>query len=227
MRAEALAQAENERLEEERDEAVQATRFGWAALLANDSDAVLEALEAAFADNEAPAAAVNCVGAEVVAVMMAPALDLIPDQTPALTPTGKPTLKRRTQRERNDLYVAHIASNVLATAKEALAAAPALEAVTILVVRREQAAGLLADRAAALFCGTFPRRLLETARWDRMDLTRVLDEVPEGLFVRKGRSGDVQPLDLGKEPEIAQVLAQVNAGLRAAPEDQSPARGSE
>ncbi|MDP9475847.1 MAG: hypothetical protein M3R38_09190 [Actinomycetota bacterium] len=103
----------------------------------NDPRAVLAALEGAFEDNQAPAAPINCEGDEVTLMMLYESPDLVPDHKPDLTPSGKPTLRKRNKTERNELYAASLASNVLATAKEAFAVAPGTDRVIALVVRKD------------------------------------------------------------------------------------------
>lgn len=217
-RAAADAAAENERRQLDREHAVADAQAAWRCLLANETEAVLGALEAAFADNESAAAAINCVDGEAQVVMLASGPDLIPDQKPAVTPTGKPTLKKRTKSELNDLYVSFIASRALATVREAFAVAPALARVKLLVVRNESSAGLGRDHVVAIFAGTFSRSLIEQAQWHRLDLARVLDEVPDALIARKGRAGELQPLDLSNEPEIAGIVDRVKVGLESGEE---------
>jgi hypothetical protein len=183
--------------------------------MGNESEAVLGAIEAAFADNEAPAAAVDVQGARVTLLMMAPDPTLVPERKPAVTPTGRPTLKKRARAESNDLYISAVASYALATVKEALAVAPGLQEASIIVLRREQSAGLGDDKLVALFAGRFPRALLNGARWDAIDLARVLDEVSDALLKRRGRTNELVPLDLDDEPDLAEVVGQVQQALSA------------
>jgi hypothetical protein len=147
--------------------------------------------------------------------MVAPPAELIPDQKPAQTPTGKPTLHKRNKTERNQLYVSMLASHVLATVKEALAVCPGLEEVTVAVLRRQVSAGLGPDRLDVVCCGTLPRTLMRDVEWSSVDLSRVLDEVPQALIRRRGAAGDLQPVDLTDEPRLADVVAQAQAALVA------------
>jgi hypothetical protein len=96
----------------------------WQRLQANDPEVTLDALEQAFADNEAPAAAIDCEGDHTTVVMQFVGPEaIIPEKKPARTPTGKQTLKKRTKTEINALYLQALGSNVLATVKEAFAVA--------------------------------------------------------------------------------------------------------
>jgi hypothetical protein len=212
--AQAIRDEEAHRAEEQRHTQA-ALDAAWRALMANDPDAVLHAIEAAFADNEAPAAAVDVQGARVTLLMMAPDPAVVPERKPALTPAGRPTLKKRTKAELNDLYVSAIASYVFATVKEALAVAPGLQDANIIVLRREPSAGLGDDKVVALFAGRFPRTLLDDVHWNAIDLARVLDEVPDALLRRRGRTGELAPLDLADEPDLAEIVGHVQQALAA------------
>lgn len=91
----------------------------------NEPDVAIAALERAFADNEAPAAPIDCEGDRTTVVMeFQPREAIVPERKPARTPTGKPTLKKRTKTEINRLYLEALGSNVLATVKETFAVAP-------------------------------------------------------------------------------------------------------
>lgn len=207
--------AEEARRAEEQRQAQAALDAAWQALMANDPDTVLHAIEAAFSDNDSPAAAVDVQGPRVTLLMMAPDPTVVPERKPALTPTGRPTLKKRTKAELNDLYVSAIASYVLATVKEALAVAPGLQEANIIALRKEPSAGLGDDKLVALFAGRFPRTLLDEVRWEAIDLARVLDEVPDALLKRRGRTNELAPLDLDDEPDLAEVVGHVQQALSA------------
>lgn len=136
----------------------------WQRLTNNDPPTVLAALEAAFEDNQAPAAPINCEGAEVTLMMLYESPDLVPDRKLALTPSGKPTLHKRNKTERNELYAASLASNVLATAKEAFAVAPAISRVVTMVVRIRRAATTGASHSIVLVLWEIRPRPLPTTR---------------------------------------------------------------
>jgi hypothetical protein len=130
----------------------------WGQLQVNDPSVTLVALEEAFADNEAPAAAIDCDGATTTIVMQFTAPEsIVPERKPARTPTGKRTLKKRTKTEVNALYLQAMASNILATVKETFAVAPGTETVQLAVIRHETT-GKAAGTWAALYVGQFDRR---------------------------------------------------------------------
>lgn len=185
----------------------------WRRLVANDPPTVLAALEQAFEDNASPAAAIDCEGSSVSVVMLFDGPDLVPDRKFAVTPGGRPTLHQRTKTERNQLYVQALASAAVATVKEAFAVAPAVQEVRLLVVRKEPQATTAADFLAAVYAGRFTRQRFAGLNWSTVDPLAVLLTAPEALFRRRGVAGEVVPIDLSGEPELADVLAQVRAGL--------------
>ena len=140
-----MLEAERARIEREREarhaEEERAAADVWSRWTANDPEIVLRALEAAFADNGTPAAPIDCSNEAVTIVLLFPGVELIPEQKPALSPTGKPTLRKRTKGDVNDLYAAHVASSVLATVREAFAVAPGANEVKALAVRRDPRGG--------------------------------------------------------------------------------------
>lgn len=56
-------------------------------------------------------------------VVVLEGIDALPERVPGLTPSGRPTLRKLTKTNRNELYLHWMASNVLATVREALAVA--------------------------------------------------------------------------------------------------------
>lgn len=200
------AEAEQHRAEEQ--EAIDAR---WNALITNDPTTVITALEEAFADNGAPATPIDCAGATATVTMLYGHPDLIPERVPATTPSGKPTLRRRTKSDRNSLYLQSLASNVLATAKEGLAVCPGLEAISLLVVRRDPSDGR--ERLTAIYAGTFTRDLLQEAPWSSLDPTDWMMRPVDRCLVLKGQAQEVTPLDLSDEPELQSVLEHLASAL--------------
>jgi hypothetical protein len=203
---------ERARLERERAELQRELDEHWRLLLANDPATVLEALEAAFADNEAPAAAIDCADGRATVVALVEGEERVPERVPGRTPSGRPTLRRLTKTERNAFYRAWVFSNVLATVKEAFAVAPGLTAVTAVVLRRRRNP-FGETSAEALYCGTFSRE-----RFQRLDLAsdRALDaplHAEEVLVDVGGRTGELRPLDLASHPDLGRLVAAAAAEL--------------
>jgi len=185
----------------------------WRRLQANDPTATLRALEEAFADNEAPAAAINCDGATTTVVMQFTSPEsIVPERKPARTPTGKRTLKKRTKTEVNALYLQAMASNVLATVKETFAVAPGTDTVQLAVIRYETT-GKAAGTWSALYVGEFDRRTFADIKTS--DPARSLESAAEFELTRKGKTETVSPLDLKARDDLAALLAEVEAGLTA------------
>ncbi len=204
--------AEKERREAARAAEQQELDDAWASLQANDPEVTLPALEAAFADNEAPAAAIDCEGGRTTVVMQFSSPEaIVPERKPARTPTGKPTLKQRTKTEINGLYLDG-GSNVLATVKETFAVAPGTEVVQLLVIRREtdkKNAGQL----VAIYAGEFNRGEYENASGSAPGQALAL--VPEAMLNLKGRTERVSALDLRERPDLAALLEELDSGLKS------------
>jgi len=185
----------------------------WTRLLENDPAVTLPALEAAFADNESPAAAIDCDGKRTTVVMQFASPEaIVPERKPSRTPTGKRTLKKRTKTEINALYLEALGSNVLATVKEALAVAPGTEIVQLLVIRRETETKN-AGRLAAVYAGEFNRAGYESA--NPHDPGRSLALAPESMLNLKGKTEQMAPLDLKERPDLEALLEEIDAGLTA------------
>ncbi|MEV0569771.1 TerD family protein [Dactylosporangium sp. NPDC050588] len=187
----------------------------WTSLVENDPGAVLDALEAAFADNESEAVGVNCEpapgGAAVSLVVMVGTVDAMPDRKPTLTAAGAPSSAKRTKKERADLYLRWLASTVLATVKEAFAVAPGVTEARVLVIRRDPAATDPAGYLAAVYAGRFHRQALVTWNWALVNPVEELVRAPDARLHRKGAALQLVALDLHAEPELGAVLSAVSA----------------
>jgi len=187
----------------------------WDRLCANEPEITLTVLEQAFADNEAPAAAIDCDGERTTVVMQFVAPEaIVPERKPARTPTGKRTLKKRTKTEVNSLYLQALGSNVLATVKEAFAVAPGTQVVQMLVIRRETDSKH-AGELAAIYLGEFHRAGYAGASGGR-DPGKALLLATNSVLNLKGRTEAVAPIDLTASDNLASVLAQLEAGLSGA-----------
>jgi len=190
----------------------------WQRLQGNDPEIVLGTLEAAFADNEAPAAAVSCRSNRVDVVMRWPELDeVVPERKPAVTPSGRPTIHKRTKTERADLYLQALASHALVTVKEALAVCPGIEKVGIAVIRVHQDAAKGDQVADAVLFATLKRSQLEGVHWDKVVSTATLLELATGRIGIRGKGGSraLYALDLEDEDEEKAFIAKVAYGLGA------------
>lgn len=206
--------AEKKRRAEERASEQTALDDEWQKLNANDPSATLSVLEEGFADNQAPAAAIDCDGNRTTVVMQFVSPEaIVPERKPARTPTGKRTLKKRTKTEINSLYLEALGSNVLATVKETFALAPGTDVVQMLVVRREtdkKHAGEL----ATIYVGEFDRASYTGASGARK-AGRALEQAAESILNLKGKTEVVSPIDLAGEEDLASVLAEIESGLHS------------
>jgi hypothetical protein len=184
----------------------------WQLLQHNDLEVTLAALEQAFADNDAPAAAIDCEGGRTTVVMQFVAPEaIVPERKPARTPTGKRTLKKRNKTEINVLYLQALGSNVLATVKETFAVAPGSDVVQLMVVRREtheRDAGQL----TVIYLGEFDRAGFAGASGAR-DPARSLGLAGEAVLNLKGKTQAVVPIDLSDHAGPAEVLGALESGL--------------
>jgi hypothetical protein len=207
-------EAEKEHRDTERKAEQDQLDADWDKLQANDSMTTIAALEEAFADNESPAAPLNCEGDRTTVVMQFSQPEtIVPERKPARTPSGKRTLKKRTKTEINGLYLQALGSNILATVKEAFAVAPGTNVVQMLVIRREtdkKHAGEL----AAIYVGEFSRGQYESGGGSRAP-DSILSSAPEASLNLKGKTEKIMPIDLSVRPDLAEVLSQMADGLKA------------
>jgi len=172
---------------------------------------VLAALERAFSDNEAPALAVECAADACTVVVLFWRLDAIPERRRDTTPTGRPTLKKRTKTERNEVYAASLASHVLATVRESFAVAPALRTITVVALRPEDQSS---DTATAIYAGTFQRTQVQALAWERLDPLSTILQADGAALQQKGRTSEVVPLSTEEVPELEALLSGVGEVVR-------------
>lgn len=186
----------------------------WQARLNHDPEVVSDVLEKAFADHQLHASVLDVgVDHEVeagvryanVAVLFGTA-DLVPATTPDLTPTGRPTLRKRTKTERNAFYLKALGSTVLATVREGFAVAPSVDEFRIVVLRKDPYAAI-PDRAVEWVYGAiFPRAWANELSWDDVDPGQALSLAPHASLHLSGQTGDIDALPLDKQPELATLV---------------------
>lgn len=194
-----------------RDLRIQADQW-WTALCANDEATVCDAVNAAFSDNPAAGCAVGVSGSKLSIVMRQQDIDSLPTQTPGTTPTGRPTLKTLTKKDRIGWWLTVMCSNVVATAKEAFAVAPEITEVNIAVLSR------MPDtmRLGIVAFGTWSRSAFAASTWrSPEDAYRIFDIGRDvACSVRTTASGalstTMRPLDVAGIPALAQLL-EINA----------------
>lgn len=214
--AERDRQAEMQRIANDHAEAQEQADRAWAQLTANDPETVIATVDAAFEDNEAPAAPVDVEDATLSLVVLAPTIEDIPEQKPALTPSGKATVKKMTKKERGDMYLTLVCGHLLATIKEALAVAPSITRVKAVVVRHGGPDVYGNPRMEALVAASYERSNLDRVKWnDALPSDIVQESAEQLLWSLKGRPPQLQALDLDDEPDLKvfiDVLSEKVAG---------------
>lgn len=168
----------------------------WQGLVEHDPHTVIDAVDSAFADNASDS---TCIDAgehpetrrryvTVVVVFGTP--EMVPERKAALTPTGRPTLHKRSKTERNSVYLTALASTVLATVKEAFAVAVSADDVNVVVL--QSAPG--EPRPRPIYLGQFGRRQVEQIDWPTVDPVSVVRSTAEAQLSLKGVSRTVTPL---------------------------------
>jgi hypothetical protein len=184
----------------------------WRRLCANDPDVVIETLEEAFEDNEAPAAAVGANSDEVsLVVLVAPAEDAIPEQMPTTTQAGNLSLRKLPQRDRADYFKQFVCGQVLVTIREAFAVAPGLKSATVAAIRNDGKDAYGKPRVSCILAARFDRAALVGVRWGDADAAAIVNDVAiDKILVQRGRSKDLSPIDLAGEPALTQLLEAVD-----------------
>jgi hypothetical protein len=199
-------QRERTRLKQERDSRQASLDDYWQRLTTNDGHTVMETIEAAFEDNEMPAAAIDVRDASATLLMkMGSPGDLIPEHEVTRTPTGKPTHKRRTKSAINALYAELMASHIVATAKEALAVAPSLADVRVLVIRGDRLGGRL--QLTPLYAGKFERASMTRTDWEDLNVLAFIEA--HGEINYEGQAQEVAALRTKGDPELRVALDQI------------------
>ncbi|MFJ9561495.1 TerD family protein [Streptomyces fuscichromogenes] len=200
--------AEEARLDAVRRELTAEASRWWQALVANDEETVCEAVNYAFSDNAAAGCAVGVDGDVLSVVMRQQDIDSLPAQMPGLTPSGRPTLKTLSKRDRTLWWLTSMGSNIVATLKEAFAVAPGITAVDLAVLTR------LPDtqRLGFVAYGRWTRQAIEAGPWrEPTDALRFLDIGQDiACSVSTTASGNlsssIKPLDTSRLPGLQSLL---------------------
>ena len=183
----------------------------WDALLANDEALVLTALEQAFEDNEAPAAAVGVAGDALSLAVLVPSPDVLPDRMPGTTSSGNLSLRKMTKSVRAAAYLSLVAGHVVVSVKEALAQAPGIESVAVVAVREDEPDVYGNRRAQPLLATRLSRQRLAGVRWESCSAWDVIDQAGTDTLVKlRGAARELVPLDLSGEPELSQLVEAID-----------------
>jgi len=212
--ASASAARQSAQLESERQhrwqQAQQDLDRWWAALLRNDPPVVLGVLADAFEDNEAPATATGVNGGEVSLVALVPGLHTMPERRPDATAAGNLTLRKLTKTERAELHAIAVISHVLRTVREAFAAAPGLSAARIVALQQFDVDAYGDPIFEVMLATRFERSRLDHVQWDQASARTILEGTASELLMNIHRStGELRPLDLRREPDLAAMLEHI------------------
>ena len=177
----------------------------WGRLLVNDPSAVHAALTCEFARASDALSVVRVGGRSATIVVGSFGVASIPSEAPSVTPTGRPTTRKRSQSERNDLYAELLAGIAIGSARHVLAVAPALKEVEVVLIAHPEATPVLYAR--------IPRGRLERVSPTLAAIRQVEDASDEFCLERKGRTQEVRPIAL-------------NAALRALVDGRSGVGGN-
>ena len=210
----------NERYEaalEEAERLDSANNARWNALSAHDRETVVAAVDDAFADHAPESTCVDAgtepgSGRYVGCAVRFGHPDLVPNRVVAPNLVGRPSLKKRSRADVNDLYVAAMASSVLATVRQALAVAPAADEVRIVVLRNTPATAASPDAGIrVIYVGVFRRQKIDRVHWEAIDSEEELLRAGGAELVRKGAARTVVPLGVDAHRRMAAVLQAFSA----------------
>ncbi len=180
----------------------------WRALVANDEATVCETVNYAFSDNPAAGCAVGVDGSVMSVVMRQHDIDSLPDQTPGVTSSGRPTLKTLTKRDRILWWLTAMGSNVVATLKEGFAVAPGITAIDLAVITRMPDT----QRLGFVAYGRWTRQAIESVPWRQPeDALRFLDIGQDiacavGTTASGNLASAIKPLDTSRLPGLQSLL---------------------
>ncbi|MFE3433863.1 TerD family protein [Streptomyces sp. NPDC059171] len=180
----------------------------WRALVANDEATVCETVNYAFSDNPAAGCAVGVDGSVMSVVMRQHDIDSLPDQTPGVTSSGRPTLKTLTKRDRILWWLTAMGSNVVATLKEGFAVAPGITAIDLAVITRMPDT----QRLGFVAYGRWTRQAIESVHWRQPeDALRFLDIGQDiacavGTTASGNLASAIKPLDTSRLPGLQSLL---------------------
>jgi hypothetical protein len=90
--------------------------------------------------------------------------------------------------------------------KEGLAVAPSVEEFRVVVLRKDLNAATPADFVAPIYAARFSRQMMQTLKWRTVNPTEALLSATDAQFQRKGAAGDVAPLKLAGNDDLAQLV---------------------
>jgi hypothetical protein len=102
--------------------------------------------------------------------------------------------------------------HVLATVREAFAVAPGLDAARVVAFRSNGLDSYGRPRVDLLLAARFTRDALNGIQWDRAEAPDVVQDAASDLLLNvKGQAKELHPINLTNEPELAQLVAHIDA----------------
>jgi hypothetical protein len=184
----------------------------WHRLLANDPDVVFATLTEGFDDNEAPAAIAGVHDSEASVIVMAPDIDVVPERMPKATEAGNLSLGKLTKSMRDSFYLLLVCGYAVATVREALAVAPGIESVRLVMVRRTSPNAYGLRGIECLMAAAFAREALRGIQWQATNAAVIVQDASTELRIRQGAADVIEALDLSNEPDLAALLQAVGLG---------------
>ncbi len=180
----------------------------WKLLADHDRDVVIATVDAAFADNASQSICVDAgrgsIGNYLTLVVQFPGLEI----ASGIVQTGT-TTRPRSDKEQIDLYRRALASTVIATAKEALACAPAAQLACVVVLRYDlqRRFSKATSKLDAIYAGVLTRKVLKLD-WNARSVVDEMLSASE-LRVNQDRKGRLKPLGKHAGDDLAEVVTTI------------------
>jgi hypothetical protein len=159
----------------------------WAGLEMNDPITVTRTLAGVFADQGRRVRVAGVHDADAGLLVSVPGLGIVPEQKPAVTPAGAPTLHKLSATERNEWYAQVVAAHLLLVAKEAFAHAAGLAAVRAIAV---DGAGI------PIVAARITRQGMRSASWRDRAWPVLFGMAPDLRCDVRGRTRELRTIDL-------------------------------
>ncbi|ALE74237.1 hypothetical protein FRP1_16755 [Pseudonocardia sp. EC080625-04] len=184
----------------------------WSQLCANDRDAVMETLTAAFEDNEAPSAPIGVSDDEVSLALLVPSIDeVVPERLPDVTQAGNISFRKISKKDRAAYYGTFVCGQALVTVREAFAVTPGIRSVRVVVLRAGRPDVYGQQRIECLLAVAFDRVGLAGVAWESAGAVDILNQTShELLFQQTGPSKELMPLNLASEPGLRAVVEAID-----------------
>jgi hypothetical protein len=177
----------------------------WQRLVSNEPGAVMEALAGAL-EADGAAAPIAVEADEASLVVLTPDDSAVPERMPGTTAAGNLSLRKTTRAERRSVHTALVAGLVIRSLRQALAAAPGIERVRVVVLRDNGTDAYGRPRLTCILAGLWNRPDLDAVHWDEATAGTILLETHRELIFNYQSSG-LEELDLTHEPELAALVA--------------------